>query len=176
MPTPTMLEKDTSIYPLHTQTHTCKHNENCGKHLRECTFTPNQNSLFVPNPLVAARAHAVTAHQSSVGGQSFDYLLRVTAWMCSLREASGVWASVPATTTPLLLLLHIAQDNVQCVRCPPAEPRRTHSQDSEDFFLSFTILALVTFFYIIFWRVCSIKCPVLSRISQESFSEAKISK
>lgn len=47
------------------------------------------------NPLVIFWARNVTAHQSSVGGKSFHYLLAVTACVWSFQKDPGVWARFP---------------------------------------------------------------------------------
>lgn len=94
--------------PLRTQTHTCKTRKTktvqttCGSALSHRI----KAALFVPNPLVAASTHAVTAHQSSVGGQSFDDLLRVTASAASDRPRGSGLASQPPQSLAVFPTTH----------------------------------------------------------------------
>lgn len=96
--------------PACTNTHskTCKTVENtCGSALSNRIKT----AFFVWNPQVVASPCAVTAHQSSIGGESFDYLLHVTACVCSFREALVPGPASQPPLTPPLLILPIPQGN-----------------------------------------------------------------
>lgn len=75
----------TNLHTLFWQAHTHTHTRKTLAVVR--TLTKTKQLFFVSNPLVGARPRAVTAHQSGVGGQSFDYLLHVIACVCSFRRA-----------------------------------------------------------------------------------------
>lgn len=72
--------------PMRAQTHLQTHRK-LWKTLSSALLHQIKTAFLSKTPLVVVRPHAVTAHQSSVGGQSFDYLLHVTACVC--REALG---------------------------------------------------------------------------------------
>lgn len=139
----------------HTLENTCK---TVQKRLQQCTFTLNPNSLFVWNPLVVARPRAVTAHQSSVGRGRADYLLHVTACVCSFREALGPReACEPPLPPPPLLLLPTpergAPDPDSDLLLPSCRATSKHMhisykhKSTHRLFLSFTILAPLTFLH-----------------------------
>lgn len=166
MQTPTILHRDTCVdwklnqtHPStpcthkHTLTNTCKTAENtCGSAFSHQIKT----AFFVQNPLVVARPRVVTAHQSSVGGESADYLLHVTACVCSFRETLGPGqASQTAPTPPPFTTTHSTKESSSrsdlmlpsCLArrhtCRHLTCMRPHT---DFFFLSFTILPLLTFY------------------------------
>lgn len=182
MPTPTMLDKDTSIYPpAHINTH-LQTQRKLWKTLAGVHFHTESKQPFCPKP--PSGSESSCCHCSSVKRRRAELWLSASCHCMCVQLERGLWGlgKCPShrNPSPFTTTHCTRQRNSRSRMWPCAVLPLSHVAHIHKIVKTFPVLhhlgSCHFFFYIIFWRVCSIKCPVLSRISQESFSEAKISK